>query len=122
MTKGYLVPGMSKIAHGVLASVAAEYLSNVGRTMRLMVDKYAQKMNAEEIILHTLFESGITEVQDLDRYVHDDVLRYGTRMGELEKKLVNAYAEAVSLFNCFVCKLVLKGFFPDCRCVWRCNG
>lgn len=83
------------MAQDVLAGVAAEYLFNVGRTMRFLEDKYAKKMSPEEIILHTLFESGITEVADLDRYVQDDVVRHGVRMGELEKKLVNAYAEAV---------------------------
>ena len=46
--------------------------------------------------MHTLFESGITEVSDLERYVKDDVIRYGGRLTELEKKLANAYREAVS--------------------------
>jgi transcriptional activator SPT7 len=47
------------------------------------------------MILHTLFESGITEVQDLERYIQEDVVRYGTRMGELEKKLKTAYTDTV---------------------------
>lgn len=50
----------------------------------------------QEIILHTLFESGITHIRDLERYITDDVVRYGTRLNELEKKLVNAYNEVVS--------------------------
>lgn len=52
--------------------------------------------NLQEIILHTLFESGITRVSELERYVRDDVVRYGGRLSELEKKLGNAYREAVS--------------------------
>jgi len=50
----------------------------------------------QEIILHTLFESGTTKIQDLERYIKDDVVRYGSRLGDLEKKLVGAYREAVS--------------------------
>lgn len=49
----------------------------------------------QEIILHTLFESGTTKIQDLERYIKDDVVRYGSRLGDLEKKLVGAYREAV---------------------------
>jgi transcriptional activator SPT7 len=50
---------------------------------------------AQEIILHTLFESGITKIQDLERYIKDDVVRHGSRLVDLEKKLVGAYREAV---------------------------
>lgn len=51
---------------------------------------------AQEIILHTLFESGTTRVYELERYIKDDVVRYGGRLAELEKKLANAYRDAVS--------------------------
>ena len=50
-------------------------------------------------MLHTLFESGITQIDDLERYIKDDVLRYGGRLTELEKKLGNAYREAVSTLS-----------------------
>jgi hypothetical protein len=50
----------------------------------------------QEIILHTLFESGITKVGDLEGYIQDDVVRYGGRLSELGKKLDNAYQEIVS--------------------------
>lgn len=58
-------------------------------------------INVQEIILHTLFESGTTKIQDLERYIKDDVVRYGSRLGDLEKKLVGAYREAVSLSRLF---------------------
>ncbi|KAI5116535.1 hypothetical protein M0805_009046 [Coniferiporia weirii] len=86
----------SKAALDVFTGVAAEYLFNVGRTLRYLCDKYSQQMTAEEIILHTLFESGITHVRDLERYITDDVLRYGTRLLDLEKKLVNAFNEVTA--------------------------
>ena len=62
-------------------------------------------MTPEEIMLHALFESGITRVQNLESYIQDDVVRYGARLGDLEKKLVGAYREAVSVF-------VSSGSFP----------
>lgn len=51
----------------------------------------------QEIILHTLFESGITHIRDIERYITEDVVRYGNRLTDLEKKLVNAYREVVRL-------------------------
>ncbi|KAF9783848.1 hypothetical protein BJ322DRAFT_1007972 [Thelephora terrestris] len=85
--------GTSKIALDVLTGVASEYLSNVGRTIQFLSEKYGKKMSPEEVILHTLFESGITRVGDLERYIQDDVVRYGGRLSELGKKLDNAYQE-----------------------------
>ncbi|KAJ4471549.1 SAGA complex protein [Lentinula aciculospora] len=89
--------GTSKTALDVLSGVASEYLLNVGRTIKFLGDKFAHTMSPEEIILHTLFESGISEIQDLERYVADDVERYGSRLADLEKKLVGAYREVTSV-------------------------
>ncbi|EPQ55264.1 hypothetical protein GLOTRDRAFT_138865 [Gloeophyllum trabeum ATCC 11539] len=86
--------GTSKAALDVLAGVTSEYFMNVGRTLRFLCDRYSGSMTAEEIMLHTLFESGTTKIQDLERYIKDDVIRYGSRLGELEKKLVTAYTDA----------------------------
>ena len=49
----------------------------------------------QEIILHTLFESGVSQVSELEKFVSDDIERYGSRLLELEKKLVGAYRESV---------------------------
>jgi transcriptional activator SPT7 len=54
----------------------------------------------QEIILHTLFESGTSKVQDLEGYIRDDVERYSSRLNELEKKIVGAYRETVSISWC----------------------
>ncbi|KII95476.1 hypothetical protein PLICRDRAFT_150218 [Plicaturopsis crispa FD-325 SS-3] len=89
--------GTSKVALDVLTSVTSEYFLNVGRTIRYLCDKYSNQMSAEEIILHTLFESGTTKIQDLERYIKDDVIRYGSRLGDLEKKLVGAYREVTAV-------------------------
>ncbi|KAK7029559.1 Transcriptional activator spt7 [Paramarasmius palmivorus] len=89
--------GSSSVALDVLTSVTSEYLQNVGRTIKFLSDKFGNKMTAEEIILHTLFESGMSKVSDLERYVSDDVERYGSRLGDLEKKLVGAYREVTAV-------------------------
>lgn len=88
--------GASGGALEVLTAVASEFLLNLGRTLRFLCDKYAHTMTSEELILHALFESGITRIQDLERYIKDDIVRYGMRLAELEKKLENAYREATS--------------------------
>ncbi|TFK71075.1 hypothetical protein BDN72DRAFT_487042 [Pluteus cervinus] len=88
--------GASKMALDVLASVTTDYLYNVGRTLRFLSDKYAQTMTPEEIILHTLFESGTAKIQDMERYITDDIQRHGSRLTDLEKKLVSAYHESTA--------------------------
>ncbi|KAF8532180.1 hypothetical protein JB92DRAFT_3104283 [Gautieria morchelliformis] len=89
--------GSSTAALNVLTSVTSEYLQNVGRTIRFLCDKYSNTMTPEEIILHTLFEGGTTKIQDLERYIKDDVVRYGSRLGDLEKKLVGAYRDITTV-------------------------
>ncbi|KAI0050843.1 hypothetical protein FA95DRAFT_1635331 [Auriscalpium vulgare] len=88
--------GTSKMALDVLSSITSEYLLNVGRTLRFYMDKYSNAMTPEEIILHTLFESGTTRIQALERYVKDDVLRHGNRLNDLEKKILNVYQEVTT--------------------------
>jgi len=80
----------------VLSGITAEYLSNVGRTFRFYLDKYSNIMTSEEIILHALFESGVSRIQGLEKYIKDDVERHGSRLKELEKKITNVYQEFAS--------------------------
>ncbi|KZO92244.1 hypothetical protein CALVIDRAFT_520521 [Calocera viscosa TUFC12733] len=85
--------GSSKTALGVVNAVATEYIRNIGRTMRHFLDIHSGDMPPEEIVLHTLFENGVTEVNQLERYVRDDVQRYGGRLQEIARKLQTAYRE-----------------------------
>lgn len=85
--------GTSNAALDTLGSVMGEYLGNLGRTMRFYEDKYCGAMSGEEIILHALFEGGVRETADLDGYIREDVLRHGTRLAELEKKVHSAFGE-----------------------------
>lgn len=50
-----------------------------------------------------MFESGISKVQELERYVSDDVERYGARLAGLEEKLITAYRESVRHFLNNIC-------------------
>ncbi|CEQ42115.1 SPOSA6832_03880, partial [Sporobolomyces salmonicolor] len=64
--------GTSGMALDVLAHVAAEYLTNLGRT---------------DILLHTLAENGVPAPSSLEAYVSEDIDRYGTRLSDLLAKL-----------------------------------
>src|SRR5487761_1468679 len=50
----------------------------------------------KEIILHSLLESGVSQIQGLEKYITDDVARHGNRLNELEKKITNVYQEFTS--------------------------
>jgi hypothetical protein len=61
---------------------------------------------SQEIILHTLFESGVTRVGDLEQYIQGDVVRCCGRLSELGKKLNNTYQEIASpVQSCLPCSL-----------------
>lgn len=85
--------GSSQLALDVFSGITMEYLSNVGRTFRFYLDKYSNIMTSEEIILHSLFESGVSRIAALDKYISDDIRRHGNRLSELEKKITNVYQE-----------------------------
>ncbi|KAF8260333.1 hypothetical protein EI94DRAFT_1748778 [Lactarius quietus] len=88
--------GSSQLAVDALSGITVEYLANVGRTFRFYLDKYSNTMTSEEIILHSLFESGVSRIQNLERYITDDIVRHGNRLNDLEKKIVNVYQELTS--------------------------
>lgn len=74
----------------------------------------------QEIILHTLFSHGTTRIQDLERYITDDVLRHGNRLLELEKKLANAYAQeaAAAVENGLAWTGLPVVCYHKCWCRW----
>ncbi|UZJ56344.1 hypothetical protein CBS101457_005664 [Exobasidium rhododendri] len=83
-------------AAGVLADVVGEYISNIGRTLRLYLDHYCQEMGGEELILHTLFQNGGMSVRTLESYIVDDVMRRGAKLGDLLSKLQSSYKEKIA--------------------------
>ncbi|KAH8979007.1 hypothetical protein EDB86DRAFT_3148799 [Lactarius hatsudake] len=88
--------GLSQLALDVLTGITVEYLANVGRTFRFYLNKYSNTMTSEEIILHSLFESSISRIQNLERYITDNIMRHRNRLNDLEKKIVNVYQEFTS--------------------------
>lgn len=108
--------GASKSAMDTLSCLAEDYLYNVGRTLKFMCDQYGKSMttevyaflislcmqmaytNAQEIVMHTLFESGVSKIQDLEGYIQDDIIRYGTRLEDLDRKMVIGYADVAAAF------------------------
>ncbi|KAH8827798.1 hypothetical protein DL96DRAFT_1709124 [Flagelloscypha sp. PMI_526] len=89
--------GATESTMDVLVGVAGDYLMKLGTTLKFLVERCKDKMTSEEIMLHALFESNVREVRVLERYVMDDIERYGSRLGDLEKKLVGAYREVTSM-------------------------
>ena len=85
--------GAHRAAADVLTNVMAEFLMNMGRTLRIYADRYARKMSAEEMILHSLLESGNTDVSGLESYIRDHVERYGAKMSDLLRKLRQSYRD-----------------------------
>ncbi|GAA5922636.1 SAGA histone acetyltransferase complex subunit SPT7 [Sporobolomyces koalae] len=79
--------GSSAMALDVLTHAAAEYISNLGRTMRFFADRYGAAKSKEEILAHALSESGIPSPSTLRDYVTDDIDHYSTRLTDLLDKL-----------------------------------
>lgn len=88
--------GSHTAALQVLTDVTREYMMSLGRTLRLYADRFAPKMDAEEMVVHALHGSGGTRVCQLDAYVKNDVERYGVRLREWLRKLQGAYREQLT--------------------------
>ncbi|KAH7099858.1 hypothetical protein BKA62DRAFT_831355 [Auriculariales sp. MPI-PUGE-AT-0066] len=87
----------SQVALNVLTSIAEGFFTNMGKTLRFYCDKYSQTMSGEEILLHTLFEHGIPDIAELEKYITDDVVRYGSRLSDNQRKLENAYRDLTTV-------------------------
>ncbi|KAL8283696.1 hypothetical protein RQP46_005491 [Phenoliferia psychrophenolica] len=87
--------GASATSVNVLAHVAAEYLMNLGRTMRFYADRYGSQMSTEQILLHVLGENGVPSPSHLEDYVSEDIDRYGAKLDGLHLKLQKAHRAQV---------------------------
>lgn len=87
--------GGSEAAVDTLTDVVSEFLSNLGRTMRYYLDREARSMSVEEIILHTLFENGTTELRALERYIEEDVIEYGKSLKGISTPMHQLYNDAL---------------------------
>ncbi|PWN41705.1 hypothetical protein IE81DRAFT_324336 [Ceraceosorus guamensis] len=80
----------------LISDLMEEYLSNIGRTLRLYADGYANEMSTEELVLHALHENGGADVRSLESYIADDVERYGVRLKELLRRNRAAYKDSLN--------------------------
>ncbi|TPX51489.1 hypothetical protein SeLEV6574_g00286 [Synchytrium endobioticum] len=79
---------MSAVA--VLTDVFTQFFGNLGQTLRLYIDAYGRSMPADEMLMHTL-EGNDSSVHSLDTYIRNEVVTYGDRLINLQKKLETAY-------------------------------
>lgn len=80
----------------VLTAIAENFISSLGRTMRMYSDRYGTTMSSEEIILHTLYATSSMGVKDLDKYMNEDIPRAQSRLDELKRKLEASWEERVA--------------------------
>lgn len=94
----------------MITHVTAEYMMNLGRTLKFYADRQGDKMSSEvgiffhdsllrlltlciglqEILLHVLKENGIPSPNTLRDFVDEDIDRYGAGLTSLKAKLQNS--------------------------------
>ncbi|KAK4516715.1 Nucleolar GTP-binding protein 1 [Mucor velutinosus] len=80
----------------VLTDLMAEYFTNIGKTIKTYCDTHSKDMTGEEILLHSLHENGVSQLEDLETYVTDDVEKYGHRLKDVSRRLEGTYQELVA--------------------------
>ncbi|KAI9496603.1 hypothetical protein BDB00DRAFT_807985 [Zychaea mexicana] len=88
--------GAQTSALNVLTELAIDYMLNVGRTIRSYWDDYGRQMSNEEILMHVLYENGVSDISELESYIRDDVERYGHRLDELHRRLESSYQDILT--------------------------
>ncbi|KAF9912970.1 Transcriptional activator spt7 [Linnemannia zychae] len=88
--------GAQASALAVMTDITVEFFLNLGRTLRGYTDLYNKGMTAEEILLHTLHENGVSGVGDLEGYIREDVERYGNKLHDIHRKLETSYTDVVN--------------------------
>ncbi|RUS22446.1 LOW QUALITY PROTEIN: hypothetical protein BC937DRAFT_89120 [Endogone sp. FLAS-F59071] len=88
--------GAHATAANVVTEVAVDYMLNLGRSLRVYMDNYNKGMTPEEIILHTLYENGVNNIGELESYVRDEIERYGTKLGDIHRRLDATYNEIIN--------------------------
>ncbi|KAJ3046126.1 Transcriptional activator spt7 [Rhizophlyctis rosea] len=83
------------IAIATLTDAAEQYFLNIGRTMRVYLDKFGKAFTPETILTHVLRENGIDAASHLDTFMRVDIQRHGAKLVDLRKKLDYAYKDMV---------------------------
>ncbi|BEJ14424.1 hypothetical protein CspHIS471_0401910 [Cutaneotrichosporon sp. HIS471] len=84
--------GANDIPLDLMTRVAGDYIRNLGRTFRLLLD-FKRNMKPEELVLHVLHENGQVQIQDLETHIKDDIERDSAKISEQQRKMRAAYAE-----------------------------
>lgn len=79
----------------VITDLMSEYFSNIGKTVRNYWDTHGHDMTGDEILLHSLHENGVDQLEDLEAYVTDDVEKYGHRLKDVSRRLEGTYQDLV---------------------------
>ncbi|KAJ3073727.1 Transcriptional activator spt7, partial [Rhizoclosmatium hyalinum] len=78
-------------ALAILNDIGIQYMQNLGKTLRLYVDKEDQTLSHEDILKRTLQVNGVENANKLDLYVRNDIQRYSIKLFDLKKKLSLMY-------------------------------
>lgn len=85
----------------VITDIAADYFQKIARTFAIFSEtpkilatgaalaagqKYQSRYSREELVLHTLFENGMS-IEELEAYVREDVDRYGTKLAVMHERM-----------------------------------
>ncbi|OCF45433.1 hypothetical protein I317_00679 [Kwoniella heveanensis CBS 569] len=88
--------GANETALDLFTRAAVDHLQNMGRTFRLLLDGFSNKMTSEEIVLHALHQNGQVQTQDLETYLKDDIEREETKVAEMQRKIRQAFKEVTT--------------------------
>ncbi|WVQ71731.1 hypothetical protein IAR50_001272 [Cryptococcus sp. DSM 104548] len=88
--------GANEGALDLFTRVATDHLERLGRTFRLLMDGFSQKMPPEELILHALHENGQVQTRDIETHIKDDIQREDVKIKEMHKKMRQAFYEVTS--------------------------
>ncbi|CEP17453.1 hypothetical protein [Parasitella parasitica] len=80
----------------VMTELMSEYFSNITKTVKSYCDTHGHDMTGEEILLHSLCENGVDQLEDLESYVTDDVEKYGHRLRDVRRRLESTYQDLVT--------------------------
>ncbi|KAJ1729463.1 Transcriptional activator spt7, partial [Coemansia biformis] len=84
----------SAAAMACLTDFFADYIANVGRTLRCYRDRHSRTMSTEAIVAHSLYANGTEDLADLEYYMRGEIPRYGAKLGDLHRRLLRSHREA----------------------------
>lgn len=71
--------------------------SNCAYTLSFTANCIGFLCPTQEIILHTLYENGVNNISELESYVRDEIERYGTKLGDIHRRLDATYNEIINV-------------------------